>query len=252
MKNRRMKLAFLFVLLTAAALPAQDGKHEHAWTYEGDTGPGHWGDLKDEYSTCKVGKNQSPIDIRDAQKADLPAIHFHYRDSPLRIIDNGHTIQVNYSPGSYITVGDKSYELKQFHFHHPSEERVQGKSYDMVVHLVHADSNGRLAVVAVLLDRGTANRTIQQIWTHLPKTQGEEQEIRGVKINAGALLPHDRAYFTYSGSLTTPPCSEGVTWLVLQTPVDISQQQVDIFARIYPNNSRPIQAIGERVVQAGR
>jgi carbonic anhydrase len=252
MKNHRMMRIYLLAIVTAALTLAQNGKHEHEWAWEGEAGPLHWADLKPEYATCKTGKEQSPIDIRNPQQAALPAIHFDYKASPLKIIDNSHTIQVNYAPGSFITVGDHRYQLLQFHFHRPSEERIQGKSYQMVAHLVHADSEGKLAVVAVLLEKGTANSTIQEIWDKLPKTQGKEETVPGVEINASGLLPKNTAYYTYPGSLTTPPCTEGVTWLILKTPVDLSSEQIDTFAKIYPHNARPIQPLGDRVVKAGK
>lgn len=254
---KRYCIAFAFVVVTAITMhsPAQDVQdvNDHTkWSYQGEAGPDHWGDLKAEYSVCKTGKEQSPIDIRDPKKADLQPIRFDYKSTPLKIINNGHTIQVNYAPGSFITVGDKHYELKQFHFHHPSEERINGQLYDMVVHLVHADSEGKLAVVAVLLKKGSSNRALDEIWTHFPKVAGEEQAIAGVQINATALLPHATAYYTYEGSLTTPPCTEGVTWLVLKTPRVISTDQIDSFAKIFPNNARPIQPVNGRVVKESR
>jgi carbonic anhydrase len=254
MKIQRTKFVFFLVIATASFLPilAHDGMHGHEWSYEGADGPAHWGDLKPEYATCKVGKEQSPIDMVDPKPAALPAIRFDYKSVPLKIVNNGHTVQVNYAPGSFITVGDHRYQLVQFHFHRPSEERINGKAFEMVIHLVHADSDGKLAVIAVLLRKGRANSTLQEIWARMPKTEGKEQEIPGVQINALSLLPQDTTYYTYAGSLTTPPCSEGVTWFVLKTPVDISPEQIDIFAKLYPDNARPVQPIGARVVKAGQ
>jgi carbonic anhydrase len=250
MEYRWIRNAVLLVVLGSATTAcAQAVNHQHEWTYGGEEGPEHWGDLKSAYSTCKNGKEQSPIDIRNVAEGKLPAIHFEYKNSPLKIINNGHTIQVNYAPGSFIAVGDKRYELKQFHFHHPSEERLAGRSYDMVIHLVHADTDGKLAVVAILLKNGDTNSAIQELWAHLPKSEGKEQEIAGIQANAAALLPQDTAYYTYNGSLTTPPCSEGVTWFVMKTPTDISSGQTEAFAKIYPNNARPIQAISGRIVK---
>jgi carbonic anhydrase len=250
MRNRWTTLILVLVVFEAAWVAiAQDANHSHQWAYAGESGPEHWGDLKAEYSVCKTGHEQSPIDIRQAKKADLPVLHFEYKSTPLRIINNGHTIQINYAPGSFLVVGDKRYELKQFHFHHPSEERIQGKSYDMVAHLVHADSQGKLAVVAVLLKEGPANNFLNEIWASIPKTEGKEQAIAGVQINAADLLPPNTAYYTYAGSLTTPPCSEGVAWFVLKTPVDLSTAQVHTFAHIYPDNARPVQPIDGRVVK---
>jgi carbonic anhydrase len=243
--------ALVVVVIAGGAIvaPAQDVNHQHQWAYEGESGPQHWGDLKPEYSTCKTGKQQSPIDIRDVTPAELPAIHFEYKSTSLRIINNGHTIQVNYAPGSFITVGDHRYELKQFHFHHPSEERIHGDAYSMVIHLVHADKDGKLAVVAVLLKEGSANEALAEIWARIPKTQGKEKEIAGAQINAVDLLPPNTAYYTYAGSLTTPPCSEGVTWFVLKTPMHLSAEQIHTFADIYPDNARPIQPIDGRFVK---
>ena len=164
---------------------------------------------------------QSPIDIRDgvAKKGALPVIAFDYKPSPLTIIDNGHTVQVDYAPGSFITVQGKRYELVQFHFHKPSEEKINGKSADMVAHLVHKDADGNLAVVAVLLKTGQPNKLVETLWKNLPPTKEKETTVAGVQVNATDLLPPNKAaYYTFTGSLTTPPCSEGVTWFVLKSP----------------------------------
>jgi carbonic anhydrase len=250
MKKYWMTFAFLVVAVTV--MPAQDADHDHAWSYGGKTGPAHWGDLEPDFSLCKTGKQQSPIDLRNATEAKLPAIQFEYKSAPLKIINNGHTIQVNYAPGSFIEVGDKKYQLIQFHFHRPSEERIHGRLGEMVVHLVHADSDGKLAVVGVLLEKGKANETVNEIWARMPKTGGKEQEIPGVQVDATAFIPHSAAYYTYDGSLTTPPCSEGVTWFVMKSPTDISSEQIDAFAKIFPSNARPIQPIGDRIVKASQ
>ena len=176
-----------FALLASAAAVVQ---HPH-WSYEGAGGPSHWGTLDAAFHTCDVGKHQSPISIHDATPADLPAINFSYQPSPLTLIDNGHTIQAIYAPGSFITVKDHKYELQQFHFHHPAEEVVNGKSYPMVAHLVHKDAAGKLAVVAVLLDEGQANAVVQTVWKHLPTAKQMENELApaGVKVDAAGLLP---------------------------------------------------------------
>ena len=224
------------------------------WNYSGSSGPTHWATLEEDYNTCGVGTTQSPIDIRDesVQKSDLPSIEFRYKPSKLKIVDNGHTIQVNYEPGSSITVGDKQYELVQFHFHKPSEEEVNGKSYDMVAHLVHRDAAGNLAVVAVLLSAGDkANSLIDALWGNLPKTKEAEAVVDSVTIDAKDLLPANHAYYTFVGSLTTPPCSEGVTWFVLQHPTGVSNDEVARFAKLYPNNARPVQALNGRESKAG-
>ena len=220
----------------------------HNWTYTGEHGPEHWGDLSSDFSICAIGKAQSPIDIRDSFPAQLPPIKFSYQASSLKIINNGHTIQINYAPGSTITVGEKTYELMQFHFHHPSEEKINGRSYPMVAHLVHKDKVGRLAVVAVLIEEGNANQLISTLWDNLPPEEGKEQELDRVKVDVRHLLPTDHKYYTFVGSLTSPPCSEGVTWYVLQASAAISKAQIEKFAAVYPLNARPIQPLNDRVV----
>src|SRR5262249_38805899 len=191
---------------------------------------------------------QSPIDIRNPQKADLPPIQFAYKPSPLHIIDNGHTILINYLPGSSISVGNKSYSLKQFHFHRPSEERIDGKAYEMVVHLVHADQDGNLAVVAVLFQKGDDNPLVHELWNDLPKEKEKEEVLNGVQIDVDKLLPADRGYYTFPGSLTTPPCSENVTWYVLKHPVTVSTAEIEQFAKLYRDDARPTQPLYDRVV----
>jgi len=234
------------------ALPALHAEEKHHWTYSGQTGPGHWAALQSEYSVCGVGKTQSPIDIRDgvAKKSALAEIAFDYKPSPLEIIDNGHTIQVNYAPGSYITVDGKRCELVQFHFHKPSEETINGKSADMVAHLVHKDTDGHLAVVAVLLKTGPSNKLVETLWKNLPHEKERETAVDGVQVNAAELLPaKTAAYYTFTGSLTTPPCSEDVTWFVLKTPTSISSAEVSRFAKLYPMNARPTQPLNGREIR---
>jgi carbonic anhydrase len=247
-----MRHVLLVVVALIWPLPAaaQHGAKPH-WEYEGEHGPAHWGTLDPAYHTCVAGTHQSPIDIRDARSGDLPAISFSYHPTALKLIDNGHTIQVNYAPGSFISVAGKQYELLQFHFHHPAEEQVSGTSYPMVAHLVHKSADGKLAVVAVLLAQGgAANDFIERLWKHLPAEQGKEIAVQGVALDVSTLLPATHGYFTYAGSLTTPPCTEGVTWFVLKTPVQISQNEIAAFAKKYPHNARPIQQLHGRVIQA--
>jgi len=234
--------------LGSAQVAAQGSPH---WSYTGPNGPAKWGSLAQEYSSCALGKTESPIDIRDdiAKKADLPAINFDYQAATLKIIDNGHTIQINYAPGSFITVGSKQYELVQFHFHKPSEEKLNGKSYDMVAHLVHKDNEGKLAVVAVLLAKGGANPLIKTLWDNLPKKKEAETVVDAVKINVADLLPKNKAYYTFAGSLTTPPCTEGVTWFVLKHSTSISADEIARFAKSYPMNARPVQPLNGREVR---
>jgi carbonic anhydrase len=247
-----MRGAFLVVIaLSWPALPAtaQHGAAPH-WEYQGPDGPAHWATLAPVFRTCGVGTHQSPINISDPSPSDLPAIMFSYHPSALKLIDNGHTIQVNYAPGSFITVGGKKYELQQFHFHRPAEEQVSGNAYPLVAHLVHRSSDGRLAVVAILLTAGVANNLVDNLWKHLPAEKNRETTVPGVTVDVSHLLPTTRGYFSYEGSLTTPPCTEGVTWLVFKTPVQVSREEIDLFATRYPHNARPIQPLNGRVIRA--
>ncbi|MED5619462.1 carbonic anhydrase [Ideonella sp. BN130291] len=218
------------------------------WSYAGETGPQAWARLKPEFATCASGHRQSPIDIRDGFAVQLEPVEFAYQASNFRVIDNGHTVQVNLAPGNTISVLGRRYELVQFHFHRPSEERINGRAFDMVVHLVHKDAEGRLAVVAVLLERGSQQPVVQAVWNNLPLEKGEEQAAR-VTLDPGRLLPEDRRYYTYMGSLTTPPCSEGVLWMVMKQPVQLGGDQIDLFARLYPMNARPVQPAGGRLIK---
>ena len=248
-KGCRSLLLIVAAVLVPAGPRAQWKTH---WTYEGPTGAEHWGDLDPEYAACKDGKEQSPIDIRNPRKGQLPALRFEYKNGPLKIINNGYTaVRVNYAPGNgnLLIVGDKRYELTQFHFHHPSEESVHGKRYDMVIHLMHESTDGKVAGVAVLLKAGRANVTVQQLWQYMPQTPGKDEVIAGVEVNPRGLLPPDTSYYTYKGSLTAPPCTEGVTWFVLRNPLDISADEIGAFAALYPHDIRPPQRLNGRVVQ---
>ena len=252
MSNRRALIAFVLLAPLSIAALAEGGGHH--WGYQGAGGPTHWAALEPEFKSCGIGHAQSPIDIRTgvAQKAQLPPIAFAYRRGPLRMIDNGHTIQVDVAPGSSIEVDGHRYELQQFHFHKPSEEAIDGRHADMVAHLVHKDRDGKLAVVAVLLKAGEANPFVALLWSNLPQRKGVEVEAKGVEIDPNELLPRDRAYYTFAGSLTTPPCSEGVTWYVLRDPATLSTGEIARFAKAYPNNARPLQPLNGRLVQASQ
>lgn len=221
------------------------------WDYEGEGGPNNWASLDPKNLTCATGQRQSPIDIRDGIKVDLEPIKFNYRPSTFRIVDNGHTVQVAVGDSS-ITLTGKTYELVQFHFHRPSEEKVNGQRFDMVVHLVHKSDDGQLAVVAVLLERGSENPFIQTLWNNLPLEKNMDVSPPDAVINPATLLPADKDYYTYMGSLTTPPCTEGVLWLVMKQPVQVSPDQINIFSRLYKNNARPIQPADGRLIKESR
>jgi carbonic anhydrase len=255
MAGRRtsVPLLALFALTCSGTTAFAAGAAPH-WSYQGHGGPTHWSSLEPEFASCKIGHLQSPIDIRTkAIKSEaLPAIEFAYKPGPAKIIDNGHTIQVSPAPGDSITIDGHRYELVQFHFHKPSEEAIDGKHRDMVAHLVHKDASGKLAVVAVLLQAGAPNPMVAALWNNLPAHKEAEVEIKGVQIDPADLLPQDRGYYTFDGSLTTPPCSEGVTWYVLRSPSQVSSGEIARFGRAYPMNARPLQPLNGRVVRASQ
>jgi len=231
----------------APATPPRHPATPH-WAYEGAGGPQAWARLRPEFAQCAKGQRQSPIDIQGGLRVQLETIAFDYKAGPFKVVDNGHTVQVDVAPGSTLEVMGRRYELQQFHFHRPSEERVDGKQFDMVVHLVHKDAEGRLAVVAVLLERGSAQPVVQSVWNNLPLEKGDAVAVRA-PLDPAALLPAERGYYTYMGSLTTPPCSEGVLWMVMKNPVGISADQIGIFSRLYPMNARPIQSASGRLIK---
>ena len=236
------------VLALAAAVAAQEQHPAHTWDYGKLHGPSHWGESEPGFAQCSNGHHQCPIDIRNPQKADLPPIQFDYKPSTLDIIDNGHTIMINYGPGSFMFVGGKKYELKQFHFHRPSEEKINGKAYEMTVHLVHADQQGTLAVIAILIQNGQDNPLVHELWNDLPKEKDKEEHFNNIQIDVARLLPANRGYYTFDGSLTTPPCSEGVMWYVLKHPVTVTAAEIEQFSKLYRDNARPTQLLYGRVV----
>lgn len=237
----------------APALESAVEQHRSlTWNYEGDGGPADWSRIDSKNTLCSTGKRQSPIDISEGIKVDLDQVKFDYKPTRFRIEDNGHTIQVTVGEGSSITIMGRSYELKQFHFHRPSEEKVNGKRFDMVVHLVHKDDEGNTAVVAVLLEKGSNEHPlIQTLWNNMPLEAGMSLT-PATAIDLNKLLPENRAYYTYMGSITEPPCSENVLWMVFKQPVGLSADQVAIFSRLYKNNARPIQPVNGRLIKESR
>jgi carbonic anhydrase len=227
---------------------APQPRHSNHWSYEGETGPANWGKINADWAKCGTGTRQSPIDLRDGMKVDLEQIAFDYRPSGFSVVNNGHTVQVAVGMGNYITVQNRTYELVQFHFHRPSEERINGRGTEMVVHLVHKDAEGRLAVVAVLLERGAANPMIQTVWNNLP-LEKNDAFAPAVALDVNEIVPAKREYFTFMGSLTTPPCTEGVLWMVMKNPMPASPSQMALFSRLYPLNARPTQAGGGRIIK---
>lgn len=246
-------LAVATILFAACAhgdsASAPHGAHSTHWSYDGATGPEHWGSLAPEYALCATGRQQSPIDIRDAASQDLQNLALHYGPTPVAIVNNGHTVQIDYAPGSYMEVEGTRYELAQFHFHAPSEHTIAGKHAAAEMHLVHKSSTGALAVVGVLLEEGAHNSRFDPVWSNLPTAPGPVQR-PGAQINAADLLPADPRTWRYAGSLTTPPGTEGVRWFLMVEPVRLSAAQIDAFTRVYRGNNRPTQPLhGRKVLQ---
>jgi len=225
---------------------AGDEGHEPHWSYEGADGPTHWGDLSASYRACATGRAQSPIDIdlSHADHAALPPLHAHYHATAATEIDNGHTIQDNVAPGDSIELGGTRYELEQLHVHQPSEHLLAGRRYPLELHLVHRAASGALLVVGVMVEEGGANPALGELIAHLPHRNAVEH----LTIDPSPLLPTDRHYATYDGSLTTPPCTEGVTWVVLTSPIHASRAQLDRVARAVHDNARPVMPLAGRHV----
>ena len=226
---------------------AQQARHAPHWEYTGGDGPAHWSTLAPDFAAC-AGRNQSPIDLDNFIEAELPPIAFDYKTGGHDFINNGHTVEVDYDEGSSISIDDDVFALKQFHFHAPSENRIDGKSFPIEAHFVHADSQGRLAVVAVMFVQGENNPALEALWDNLP-ARAEDRHDLSPEVAAASFLPAERDYYRYDGSLTTPPCSEGVRWLVLKQPVSASATQIRQLTQVlgHPNN-RPVQPLWARVV----
>ena len=229
------------------ARPSHSSGH---WGYGGEGGPEHWGELADEFKTCKVGRMQSPIDLGGADVAGRVEVRTSYKPGALNLLNNGHTVQVNFPEGSILSSGISRYKLIQVHFHTPSEETVYGVPYPMVAHFVHADHAGNLAVLGVLFEEGAHNPELDKIVKAAPAQQSAPQTL-GVTLNPALLLPADLSVWRYDGSLTTPPCSEGVRWHVANHPVTASAAQIAAIHAIVGDNARPIQPRNGRLLVAG-
>jgi carbonic anhydrase len=244
--KRLLAVSVLALALGAARGLAVAGSGTH-WGYEGAEGPAHWGELDPHYGACAAGMHQSPINLRDAVDADLPPIEFHYAVAGRDETNNGHTVQIDYEPGSWVTLEGNDYELKQFHFHTPSENHIDGHAFPLEAHFVYADKDGKLLVVAVMFEQGARNHALATAWQDMPERPHTHHELL-TRASAGALLPATRDYYRFDGSLTTPP-SEGVVWLVMKQPLTASSEQIAHFAQVmhHPSN-RPIQPVNDRVV----
>lgn len=232
------------LMLLSGAVFAANGTH---WEYSGEAGPESWAKLTPEYGACS-GRNQSPVDLTGMVNAKLTPLTLSYNKQSAEILNNGHTVQINVAAGNSIKIDGAQFDLKQFHFHAPSENLIKGKSYPPEAHLVHADKDGNLAVVAVMLEEGKANKLLAQVWQQMPAKTGDKVALND-KVTAMGLLPAKHDYYRFNGSLTTPPCSEGVRWLVMKKPMSASKEQIAAFARVltHPNN-RPVQALNARTV----
>ncbi len=250
----RTSLAIPFLLVAAACQSTKSTPHSAGWSYEGSTGPAHWAELKPEYALAKTGKRQSPIDIKAAaaSKQDGAAWVVDCHDTSLEILNNGHTVEDDYHGGGTLTIDGHAYALAQFHFHSPSEHTVDGRHFPLEMHLVHKDPGGKLAVIGVLIEEGAEHPELARLWKHMPTEAGRSEQVAGETVNASKLLPASLASYRYSGSLTTPPCSEDVSWFVLQKPIQASSGQVATFRKVISDNNRPTQPLNGRTVAASK
>lgn len=244
------KILMMSVFATMLALPvaAEEGGAHHAkWGYGAHNGAHKWSTLDDAYKACKDGQKQSPINIDKYLQEDLPVIAPAYQPAPLVVANNGHSVQVNYSAGSGFTSNNVEYALQHIHFHTPSEHYLDGAPYPMEAHFVHQSASGQIAVIGVMLKVGAHNPVIEGIWQNVPPS-GQVKDVMAVEINASDLMPENLAYYKYEGSLTTPPCTEGVAWHVMKESIEISEKQLRAFQSVFPVNARPLQPLNDRVV----
>ena len=240
-------IAISIVFITALMLSEGEPKPYAHWTYDGDLGQKNWASLDERFAICEEGLNQSPINITSAINAELAPLIFEGNAKATTFTNNGHTVQVNFQSGNYVTIDDKKYGLKQIHFHTPSENQINGKSFPMEAHLVHSDANDNLAVVSVLFEESSDNFVLNKLLRNLPEEADSLQEIKS-EVLGYELLPEFNEYYRFNGSLTTPPCTEGVKWVVLKTPVEISKSQLADFMEVMPKNNRDIQELNARII----
>lgn len=249
MKYQSVRCLFSLFLATSLVAPALAGGPGPHWDYEGEAGPLKWASVDPAFKTCGVGKRQSPINIetRDAEKGGLKLIPFTWLPGPAEIVNNGHTIQVNLPNSGSARFDGLEYKLVQFHFHTPSEEKIDSMAQHMVAHFVHRAGDSKLAVLGILFKLGKENPTLKPVFDNLPQKKGLTFQLK--EFNPADLLPADPTYFAYTGSLTTPPCSEDVKWHVMRTPIEISYAQLAAFKKLYKMNARPVQPLNGRRVQ---
>ena len=241
-----MKKTIVFTCVMIISTSVFSGGKSH-WGYSGHQGPENWAKLSADNYPCS-GKNQSPVNLSGFVESQLSPIVFNYNNGGHEILNNGHTVQVNYEKGSNIKIDDNTFNLLQFHFHAPSENHINGKSYPLEAHLVHADKNGNLAVVAIMFAAGSENKELKKAWSMMPKHAGDKYAL-SITIDINQILPKQRDYYRFNGSLTTPPCSEGVRWLVMKQVVTVSKKQIDAFKHVlHEPNNRPLQPINARII----
>jgi carbonic anhydrase len=252
LKHTRLASAAVAVLTLTGISAASWAQETEApeWSYEGATGPANWAGLSPQFATCGSGSEQSPIDLRATRERRVAPIRVDYRPSRVVEENNGETIVSEVAPGNRLRVGRRSYELVQFHLHIPSEHTVRSRRFPMELHFVHRDENGALAVLGVLLTRGERNAVYERIAAAQPRERGQRRRPAG-RIDLDRLLPRSFRAYRYDGSLTTPPCSEGVRWMVLRQPVELSRSQIASYARLFERTSRPVQPRGGRAVDLG-
>lgn len=223
--------------------------HEAHWGYTGKHSPAHWGEMKEEFAMCSKGKMQTPINIVPTQDIDVKALGFDYKTTSTNVINNGHTVQVNIATGSTVNIDGVDYELKQFHFHTPSENNINGHKYALEAHFVHATKDGSLSVVAVMFEEGKENPILEKIWSKFPLKENHKVSIDLSTNDIKAIMPANKEYYKFMGSLTTPPCSQNVKWNVFKTSMTISKEQVKEFFDIFGHsNNRPLQDTNRRVI----
>lgn len=250
MKTKLFPVIFLIIASFSLGACAASVEETHPtgpvhWTYEGEEGPEHWGEIDPAYAVCGTGTSQSPIDISTPNEQDLANITFHYQPSEVNILNNGHTVQVNYDARSYIELNGVRYDVAQFHYHAPSEHTLNGEVFPAELHIVHQSTDATLAVIGILLKEGAENQAYQPFINNLPAEKTDAKDA-GVKIHAMDLLPNVQTTFRYSGSLTTPPCTESVNWLVMTTPVELSSAQLSTLDALFEDNNRPVQELNDR------
>lgn len=256
------KTALIFIIIGLFAIagcgsadePETAENHEESstphWEYQGENGPEQWGNLHEAFNLCGTGQKQSPINVTGAMGTDLNNLVFDYKATTLELVHNGHTVQVNHASDSTVTIDNMAYELVQFHFHAPSEHTIDGKSFPVEMHLVHANEAGELAVVGVMIEEGAENPALSSVWEYLPSQAGPLEAIEEVYVDAAHLLPSNPATFRYDGSLTTPPCSENVKWNLFTTPITMTADQIVTFENAVKfANNRPVQPLNDRVVE---